>query len=70
MSHTNGVGLDLDAIFNMGLAGVIGILVDKDGLSAESVDEGSSACNVTRRFVVSKTTIRFEGSRLRSRDEM
>lgn len=54
----------------MGLAGVIGILVDKNGLPAESVDEGSSACNVTRKFVVSKTTIQFQGGKLRSRDEM
>lgn len=70
MSHTNSVGLNLDAILHMSLAGVISILVDKDSLSAESVDEGSSACNVTRKFVVSKMTFRFEGGRLRARDEM
>lgn len=42
--RTNGKGLDLDALLLMGRVRVIAVLVVEDGLSAESVDEGGSAC--------------------------
>lgn len=42
--HTDGNGLDLDAILNVGAIGVVRLLVGKDGLATERVDKGSSAC--------------------------
>lgn len=42
--HTNGVGLDLDTILNVGAGRVVGVLMSEDGLAAQRVDEGSSAC--------------------------
>lgn len=41
--RTNGHGLDLDAVLDMGAVGVIGVLVADHRLSAESVDEGGPA---------------------------
>lgn len=42
--RTNGVGLDLHTVLNVGAGRVVGFLVSEDGLSAQSVDEGGSAC--------------------------
>lgn len=47
--RTNSVGLDLDSILNVGAGGVVGVLVSEDGLAAQRVDEGSSACRVVDR---------------------
>lgn len=42
--RTNGVGLDLDSILDVGASRVVGFLVAENAFSAKSVDEGSSAC--------------------------
>lgn len=42
--RTDGQGLDLDALLLVGRVGVIAVLVVEDGLSAEGVDKGGSAC--------------------------
>jgi len=46
--HTDGDGLNLDALLDVGGGGVIGFLVGEDALAAERVDEGGPAC--LRRF--------------------
>lgn len=43
MFRTNGDGLDLDTLFDVGAIGVICLLMAEDALSAEGVDEGCSA---------------------------
>jgi hypothetical protein len=42
--HTDGDGLDLDALLDMCRCGVIRLLVLEDLLAAERVDEGCPAC--------------------------
>lgn len=42
--RTNGHGLDLDALLDMGAVGVVGVLVADHRLSTESVDKGGPAC--------------------------
>lgn len=65
MSRTNGVGLDLDAVLDVSLARVVCIFVDKNGLAAESVDEGSPACEGRRNPWSAKSVAcwRREGKR-------
>lgn len=41
--HTDGHGLDLDAVLDMGAVGVVGVLVADHRLAAEGVDEGGPA---------------------------
>lgn len=41
--RTNGNGLDLNALLDVGRASIIGLLVREHRLSAERVDEGSTA---------------------------
>lgn len=43
---TDGHGLDLDAILDVGAIGVVGVLVGDDGLAAESVDKGGSTWRI------------------------
>ena len=43
-TRTDGQGLDLDALLLVGRVRVIAVLVVEDGLSAEGVDKGGSAC--------------------------
>jgi hypothetical protein len=45
MIRTNGDGLDLDAILDVGTIGIVRLLVRQDALAAEGVDEGGSACS-------------------------
>jgi hypothetical protein len=54
--HTDGDRLDLNAFFNMSAVGVIRLLVRKDGLAAERVHEGGSACKAHRRQLAPKKT--------------
>lgn len=42
--RTDGQGLDLDTLLDMGRVRVIAVLMSEDGLVAEGVDEGGSAC--------------------------
>lgn len=41
--HTDGHGLDLDAVLDMGAVGVVGVLVADHRLAAEGVDESGPA---------------------------
>jgi len=42
-SHTDGDGLDLDALLDVGSAGVVRLLVAEHGLAAEGIDKGGPA---------------------------
>lgn len=42
-ARTDGDGLDLDALLDMGAVGIVGVLVGEDALAAEGVDEGGPA---------------------------
>ena len=44
--RTNGDGLDLDTILDMGIARVIGILVLQDALAAQGIDKRRPAYSV------------------------
>jgi hypothetical protein len=43
LMRTDGHGLDLDAVLDMGAVGVVGVLVADHRLSTEGVDEGGPA---------------------------
>lgn len=42
-SHTDSNGLDFEAIFDVGIASIIGVLVLQDALAAKGVDKGCTA---------------------------
>ncbi len=48
--RTDGDGLNLDALLNMGGGSVVGLLVAEDGLAAESVDEGGATWRKDQRL--------------------
>lgn len=58
--RTNGHGLDLDAVLDMGAVGVIGVLVVDHRLSAESVNEGGPAYEVPKSRQQTSITQRWE----------
>lgn len=43
--RTDGDGLDLNALLNVGGGGIVGVLVREHGLATECVDEGGPACD-------------------------
>lgn len=61
--RTNGVGLDLDTILNVGASRVVGVLVSEDGLAAQRVDEGSSACKLGDRRDQRRQLLAEDGGR-------
>jgi hypothetical protein len=49
--RTDGDGRNLDAILNVGVRSIVGILVLQNTLAAKSVDEGSTACESQSKSV-------------------
>ena len=46
-SRTNGDGLDLHTLLDMGAVGIVGVLVAEHSLTAQGVNEGRPAYNAT-----------------------
>ena len=57
MKRTNCDGLDLDALFDVGSSGIIGVLVGENLFAAEGVDEGGAAWGDTRWSIRDRSTM-------------